>query len=64
MACNLCISYLFLRGPVMSGLESGALFKERALSFGLDEATLNRLIARGYDTFGKLAFCSAYRPIR
>ena len=46
----------------MSGLESGALFKERALSFGLDEATLNRLIARGYDTFGKLAFCSAYRP--
>ena len=46
----------------MSGLESGALFKERALSFGLEEATLNRLIARGYDTFGKLAFCSAYRP--
>ena len=51
----------------MSGLESGAQFKERALSFGLASGTLDRFIARGYDargydTFGKLAFCSAYRP--
>ena len=55
--------YTVCVGPVMSGLESGALFKERALSFGLDEATLNRLIARGYGHFWQeLAFCSAYRP--
>ena len=46
----------------MSALESSALFKERALNFGLSQAVITTLVARGYDTFGKLAFCSAYRP--
>ena len=46
----------------MSALESSALFQERALNFGLQQTVIDTLVRRGYDTFGKLAFCSAYRP--
>ncbi|CAL1130530.1 unnamed protein product [Cladocopium goreaui] len=43
-------------------LDSVAVFKNRALEIGLDEATLARLDVLGWNTFGKLAFASSYRP--
>ena len=46
----------------MLDLESSALFKERALNFSLQQAVIDTLVRQSYDTFGKLAFCSAYRP--
>ena len=44
----------------MSGLESKASFKERALEIGATEVFLQSLVKAGIDCFGKLAFvCSA-----
>lgn len=46
----------------MAGIDSAALFSERASAFGVQGPLLQLLKDGGYSTFGKLAFCSAYQP--
>lgn len=46
----------------MAGIDSTALFAERASAFGVSDGLLRLLKDGGYGTFGNLAFCSAYQP--
>lgn len=46
----------------MSVTTSAAAFRARALELGLTEEHIDRLVARGFSTFGELAFSSSYTP--
>ena len=46
----------------MAGLESSAVFENRALAIGIDAAVVRALQLSGLDTFGKYAFSCAYQP--
>lgn len=46
----------------MSIVDSTAVFRDRALKIGLDEAVYDLLKDGGLDTLGKLAFASSYVP--
>ena len=46
----------------MSGLESKAVFENRALAIGIESSTIQALQSSGLDTFGKYAFSCAYQP--
>ena len=43
-------------------LDSEASFRERCLKIGLSQELLERLVAVGYNTFGKLAFAASSTP--
>ena len=44
-------------------LDSAAVFRERCTKFGLAPELLRKLIAAGYDTFGKVAFAAGANPM-
>jgi hypothetical protein len=43
-------------------LESGAFFRERASSIGIDDATVQALTVQGWSTLGEFAFATAQAP--
>ena len=44
-------------------LDSAAVFRERCAKFGLAPELLRKMIAAGYDTFGKVAFAAGANPM-
>ena len=44
-------------------LDSAAVFRERCTKFGLAPELLRKMIAAGYDTFGKVAFAAGANPM-
>ena len=45
-----------------SNLDSTAVFEARAVEIGVTEAELQRLRAKGWNAFGRLAFACSYVP--
>ena len=44
-------------------LDSAAVFRERCTKFGLAPELLRKMVAAGYDTFGKVAFAAGANPM-